>query len=76
MRAAASRSIWPRWPGDCITDLRARAHEAGVEVARRPAAGVDAGEPALLERLVANLLDNAIRHNVPGGFVDVSTRHR
>ena len=33
-------------------------------------------EPALAERLVANLLDNAIRHNVPGGFVEVSTRDR
>jgi signal transduction histidine kinase len=32
------------------------------------------GEPALLERMVANLLDNGIHHNEPGGFLDVSAR--
>ena len=34
------------------------------------------GEPALIERLVANLLDNGIHHNEPGGFLEVSTRVR
>jgi signal transduction histidine kinase len=33
-----------------------------------------AGSPRLAERLTANLVDNALRHNVPGGRVDVSTR--
>ena len=32
------------------------------------------GDAALLERLVANLLENAVRYNRPGGFLDVSTR--
>jgi signal transduction histidine kinase len=31
------------------------------------------GDPALLERLTANLVDNAIAYNRPGGRVDVST---
>lgn len=31
------------------------------------------GERQLIERLVANLLDNAIRHNTPGGHIDVAT---
>jgi signal transduction histidine kinase len=31
------------------------------------------GDPILLERLAANLLDNAVRYNVPGGAVWVST---
>jgi signal transduction histidine kinase len=31
------------------------------------------GDPQLLERLVANLIDNAIRHNVAGGSIEVST---
>jgi len=31
------------------------------------------GDPALIERLVANLVDNAIRHNVSGGHVEIST---
>jgi signal transduction histidine kinase len=29
------------------------------------------GDPDLIERLVANLLDNAVRHNIPGGTVEV-----
>jgi signal transduction histidine kinase len=32
-----------------------------------------AGEPRLVESLVANLIDNAIRHNRAGGSVDVTT---
>jgi signal transduction histidine kinase len=32
------------------------------------------GDAALLERLAANLLENALRYNRPGGFVRVSTR--
>ncbi|MFE9206592.1 sensor histidine kinase [Micromonospora sp. NPDC007230] len=34
------------------------------------------GDPALLDRLLSNLVDNAIRHNHPGGWVDVVTGHR
>jgi len=35
-----------------------------------------AGSPRLAERLAANLVDNALRHNVPGGRIDVTTRTR
>lgn len=31
------------------------------------------GDPALIERLVANLCDNAIHYNIPGGRVEVGT---
>jgi signal transduction histidine kinase len=31
------------------------------------------GDPSLVERLVANLVDNAIRHNVPEGVIEVAT---
>jgi signal transduction histidine kinase len=31
------------------------------------------GDRLLLERLVANLVDNAVRHNVPGGWIRVRT---
>ena len=34
------------------------------------------GDVRLLERLVANLLDNALRHNVAGGRVEVTTAGR
>jgi signal transduction histidine kinase len=32
-----------------------------------------AGDRQLVERLVANLVDNAVRHNVPGGRLDIVT---
>jgi signal transduction histidine kinase len=31
------------------------------------------GDPLLVERLIANLLTNAVRHNIPGGCVEVRT---
>jgi signal transduction histidine kinase len=33
-----------------------------------------AGSPRLIEQLAANLVDNALRHNVPGGQVDITTK--
>ncbi|MBO0840302.1 MAG: HAMP domain-containing histidine kinase [Sciscionella sp.] len=30
------------------------------------------GDPSLLERVAGNLLENAVRHNVPGGWIEVS----
>jgi signal transduction histidine kinase len=35
-----------------------------------------AGDPGLAERLVANLVDNAIRYNTPGGQVEIGTGTR
>jgi signal transduction histidine kinase len=32
------------------------------------------GDPVLLERLVQNLVENAVRHNVPSGWLSVSSR--
>jgi signal transduction histidine kinase len=60
--------------GDCVTDLRARAQEAHVAITVDLEPAVVRGDPALLERMIANLLDNGIRHNVPGGRLHVSTR--
>jgi signal transduction histidine kinase len=34
------------------------------------------GDPRLIERLAANLIDNALRHNVPGGNITVTTSTR
>jgi signal transduction histidine kinase len=33
------------------------------------------GDPVLLDRLIHNLVDNAIRHNRRGGWVEMTTRH-
>jgi signal transduction histidine kinase len=59
---------------DCITDLRARAREADVEVQDDLEPAWTRGDPTLLERMIANLVDNGIQHNLPGGFLRVSTR--
>jgi signal transduction histidine kinase len=59
--------------GDCITDLRARAEELQLSVRDELSPAPTRGDTALLERMIANLLDNAIRHNERGGFVYLQT---
>jgi signal transduction histidine kinase len=61
---------------DCITDLRARADEADVHVAPDLEPAWTLGEPALLERMIANLIDNGIQHNQRAGSLEVSTSAR
>ena len=58
---------------DCVTDLRARAQEAEVRVESELAPCLTHGERALLERMIANLIDNGIRHNVAGGYLRIAT---
>jgi signal transduction histidine kinase len=60
--------------GDCITDLHARAQELSVELRDELEPAWTRGERQLLERMIANLIDNAIRYNERGGQVVVSTR--
>ncbi|TVZ03807.1 sensor histidine kinase [Trebonia kvetii] len=38
--------------------------------------GLALGDPVLAERLVCNLIDNAVRHNVPGGWLEVASGGR
>jgi signal transduction histidine kinase len=52
----------------------ARACSLGVETALEPAPAY--GDPVLLERLVFNLIDNATKHNVTGGWIRVATGSR
>ena len=51
-----------------------RARPVTVEAALRP--GPALGDPVLVERLVTNLVDNAVRHNIPDGWVQVATGTR
>ncbi len=60
--------------GDCITDLHMRAQNAGVTVTTDLQPALTRAEPALAERITSNLIDNAIRHNLPGGHLHVRTR--
>ena len=56
--------------------LVARQEEAGrhgIRLRTELAAAPVAADPSLAESLVANLLDNAIRHNLPGGQAEIST---
>ena len=50
-------------------ELRSR----GMQVRRRMTPALTVGDPALLERVVGNLVENAVRHNVDGGWVEVCT---
>jgi len=58
---------------DLLPTRRGDAERRGVRVSASLAAAPFTGDPSLAESLVANLLDNAIRHNVPGGVVQIST---
>ncbi|MEU7583185.1 HAMP domain-containing sensor histidine kinase [Streptomyces sp. NPDC041068] len=60
--------------GKAVRGCREKAERSGLrlDVATGPA-GIR-GDSALVERLVANLLDNAIGYNVPEGWVKLVTR--
>ena len=47
------------------------AAEHQVTLRRKLAGTVAPGDPVLLERLIANLVSNAIKYNEPGGWVEV-----
>jgi signal transduction histidine kinase len=49
---------------------------AGVDVRDDLAAAWTRGQPELIERMIANLVENGIRHNVAGGYLNVSTGAR
>jgi signal transduction histidine kinase len=51
----------------------AEASAAGIELEAVPDTAPTTGDPALLERLALNLVQNGIRHNHPGGWVHVTT---
>ena len=52
---------------------RAEADRLSLTVSEQFAPAVTTGDRALIERLVANLIDNAVQYNVPGGQVEVRT---
>jgi signal transduction histidine kinase len=56
-----------------LGQLAAAAAAAEVKLRPRLVPAVVRGDPVLLERLVTNLVENAVRHNVPCGWVEVVT---
>ena len=56
---------------DVLSAHRARAADADVKITSSLAPRVVLGERVLLERLITNLVQNAVKYNRPGGTVDV-----
>jgi signal transduction histidine kinase len=59
-----------------LDSARLEANARGVRIDTRIAPAPSAGHSALAARLVANLIDNAVHHNVTGGHVEVATETR
>jgi signal transduction histidine kinase len=81
--ATGERGIERMVPLD-LAGLAARVVETRAEAASKRGVRLDAklglapavGDPRLAESLIANLTDNALRYNVPGGWAEVSTATR
>jgi signal transduction histidine kinase len=56
------------------TEPEAESRRVRINASLGPAPAL--GDQRLAERLAANLVDNAVRHNVPGGWVEVVTAIR
>ena len=57
---------------EVVTPRTAWADEAGITLRTSLAPARVSGDAGLAERLVANLVDNAVRHNAAGGTVNVA----
>ncbi|SHG73153.1 hypothetical protein SAMN05443575_2648 [Jatrophihabitans endophyticus] len=53
--------------------VTAEADEKGIRIETEVDSAQTSGDPRLLERLIGNLVENAIRHNVPDGWLRVTT---
>jgi signal transduction histidine kinase len=63
--------------GRVLATCRPEADLRGVHVGATLQPAESAGDPSLAERLVANLIDNGLRYNLPtGGRIDVTTTTR
>jgi signal transduction histidine kinase len=78
--ASSQGGLQRREPVDLATLTSQVVGSRGQEAAARSVrietdleAAVAAGDPRLAESLVANLVDNALRHNVSGGLVEIAT---
>ena len=56
-----------------VAALAGEIDERGISVEANAGPAPTAGDPHLLERLVGNLVENAVRHNITGGWVTVRT---
>lgn len=56
-----------------LAAVRAEAGRRGLRVQVKTAPAPTRGDPVLLERVAGNLVENAVRHNVAGGWLEVCT---
>jgi len=59
--------------GAALRIVAGEARNRGLRVTTRITPALTVGDPALLERVVGNLVENAVRHNHAGGWVEVCT---
>ncbi|MGO8958020.1 MAG: sensor histidine kinase [Streptosporangiaceae bacterium] len=59
--------------GKAVTDCGPAAERRGIRIDAALTTALATGDPQLASSLVANLVDNAIRHNLDGGRVEIST---
>ncbi|MEV0349098.1 HAMP domain-containing sensor histidine kinase [Nonomuraea sp. NPDC050680] len=59
---------------EVLATRRKQARQKGIDLAEHLTPAVTAGDLKLIESLVANLIDNAIRHNHAGGHVQIVTQ--
>jgi signal transduction histidine kinase len=74
--ARSQRGVLVREPVDLAAiaaEVVDGAERDGIRIESRLEPAATLGDRGLIERLVANLLDNAVHHNLPGGWARVST---
>jgi signal transduction histidine kinase len=78
--ATSQRGLEVRQPVDLavaaqvvIESARAEAERHGLSLTTELGRADASGDPTLIERLIGNLLDNAIGYNEPGGTVEIRT---
>jgi signal transduction histidine kinase len=58
---------------DALDVAAASIAQQGLQVDSELAPAQTSGDPLLLERMIGNLIDNAVRHNEPGGWIALRT---
>jgi signal transduction histidine kinase len=58
---------------DAVDSAAARAGQLGLHIDTDLAAAPAYGNRLLVERMVGNLVDNAVRHNIRGGWISIRT---
>ena len=59
--------------GPALAAVDTQVSERGLRVTVHATPAPTRGDVALLERVVGNLVENAVRHNLPGGWVELAT---